>query len=171
VHNQSIDSIRSLFTSRLDTLDHLLKVAKQLLGAEVESLLQRRLAPDMFPFGAQIAFTCDQPRNFALWCRGERADNLNPQVFSIAQTQELIADTKALLGNIDAPDSKLAEVKRIELGGPLYVELPGMVYVNDFLIPNFYFHIVTAYAILRMTGAPVGKRDYMIHLAPYVKQA
>lgn len=45
-----------------------------------------------------------------------------------------------------------------------------VTYVNEFLIPNFYFHLVTAYDILRMAGLPIGKADYMVHLMPYVRQ-
>ncbi|WP_258040836.1 DUF1993 domain-containing protein [Pseudanabaena sp. BC1403] len=42
-------------------------------------------------------------------------------------------------------------------------------YVNDLLMPNFYFHITTAYNIMRMSGAPIGKQDFMTHLVPFVK--
>ncbi|MEM8614014.1 MAG: DUF1993 family protein, partial [Cyanobacteria bacterium P01_H01_bin.105] len=45
-----------------------------------------------------------------------------------------------------------------------------IAYIDDFLIPNFYFHMVTAYDILRMAGVPIGKRDYMMHLVPSLKQ-
>lgn len=50
------------------------------------------------------------------------------------------------------------------------VELTGSVYVNQFLIPNFYFHLVTAYNILRMAGVTIGKKDYMMHLMPLVRK-
>ncbi|MEL7010797.1 MAG: DUF1993 family protein, partial [Cyanobacteria bacterium J06588_4] len=48
--------------------------------------------------------------------------------------------------------------------------LTGSVYVNEFLIPNFYFHLVTAYDILRMAGVAIGKKDYMMHQMPWVKK-
>lgn len=125
----------------------------------------------MFPCGTQIAFTCNQPRNFALWCDGKPADNLNPDVTSLTQAYEYIANTQELLSSINANDDKLTETIRIDLNQGLYLELSGNVYVNEFLMPNFYFHLVTAYDILRMTGVPIGKRDYMMHLGPFVKQA
>ena len=59
----------------------------------------------------------------------------------------------------------------MDLGKELYIEMSGSAYVNDFLMPNFYFHLVTAYDILRMAGVPIGKRDYMMHLVPFLKQA
>ena len=124
----------------------------------------------MLPFGTQIAFTCNQPRNFALWCDGKPMDNLDPEVQSLAKAYEHIGDTKGLLSAINVEDEKLLEVTRVDLGQGLYFEVSGNDYVNDFLIPNFYFHMVTAYDILRMAGVPIGKRDYMMHLVPFLKQ-
>ena len=170
MQTQTIDSIQALFQSRLTTLEHLLKSAQNHFGNS-DSFLQKRIAADMFPFGTQIAFTCNQPRNFALWCDGKPMDNLNPEVTSLAQAYDHITTTRGLLEGINATDEKLDEITRLELGQGLYAELTGSAYVNDFLIPNFYFHLVTAYDILRMAGVPIGKRDYMMHLVPLVKTA
>lgn len=170
MQSYGIDSIQTLFQSRLTTLEHLLKTAQTHFSGN-ESFLQKRIAADMLPFGTQIAFTCNQPRNFALWCDGKPANNLDPEVTSLTQAYEHIANTKELLSVIHAKDAKLGQVLRIDLGQNLYAELSGSAYVNDFLIPNFYFHMVTAYDILRMAGVSIGKRDYMMHLVPFVKQA
>ena len=169
MQDQNIDLIRTLFQSRLATLEHLLKSAMTHF-CDNESFLQKRIVADMLPFGTQIAFTCNQPRNFALWCNGKPANNLDPEVTSVAQAYQHIANTKELLLGVNAEDSKLTEVTRIHLGQDLYIELPGNAYVNEFLIPNFYFHLVTAYDILRMAGVPIGKRDYMMHLVPLIKK-
>ena len=167
---QTIDSIKTIFQSRLTTLEHLLKSAQtHFIGSE--SFLQERIIADMLPFGTQIAFTCNQPRNFALWCDGKPMDNLDPEVPSLVQAYEHVANTKGLLSDINAEDEKLSEVTRIDLGQALYIEMLGSAYVNDFLMPNFYFHMVTAYDILRMAGVPIGKRDYMMHLVPFLKQS
>jgi hypothetical protein len=168
MQSQNVDLIRTLFQSRLATLEHLLKSA-QTHFCNDESFLQKRIVADMFPFGTQIAFTCNQPRNFALWCDDKPANNLDPDVTSLAQAYGYIATTKEILLDINAEDAKLAEVTRIDLGQSLYVELSGNDYVNEFLIPNFYFHMVTAYDILRMAGVPIGKRDYMMHLVPLIR--
>ena len=169
MQSQTIGLIQALFQSRLTTLEHLLKSA-QAHFCDSESFLQKRIADDMLPLGTQIAFTCNQPRNFSLWCDGKPANNLDPDVKSLTQACEHITNTKELLLCINAEDAKLAEVTRIDLGQSLYAELSGSAYVNDFLIPNFYFHLVTAYDILRMAGVPIGKRDYMMHLMPFVRQ-
>ncbi|MFM2311191.1 MAG: hypothetical protein RLZZ04_467 [Cyanobacteriota bacterium] len=167
--SHNIGSIQTLFQSRLTTVEHLLNSAQTHFGNE--SFLEQRIAADMFPFGTQIAFTCNQPRNFSLWCDDKPADNLDPQVKSLAQAYEYIANTKELLSGINADDAKLAEVTRIELGQNLYAELSGSAYVDEFLMPNFYFHMVTAYDILRMAGVPIGKKDYMMHFMPFVRHA
>jgi uncharacterized protein len=169
MESQKIKALQNIFSSRLDTLNHLLTVAENHFGDNVNSGLQRRIAPDMFPFSTQIVFTCNQPRNFALWCLGQSADNLPPDVASLSEARGHIASTKELLASINVDDSTLLEIKRIELGQGLYAELSGFSYVDDFLMPNFYFHMTTAYDILRMVEAPIGKRDFMMHLLPFVK--
>jgi hypothetical protein len=167
MQSQNIGLIQSLFQSRLATLEHLLKLA-QAHFCDDESFLQKRIVADMLPFGTQIAFTCNQPRNFALWCDHKPANNLDPDITSLTQAYEHIANTRELLSSIQVDDTKLAEMTRI-YDQSLYIDLSGSAYVNEFLIPNFYFHLVTAYDILRMAGVPIGKRDYMMHLVPLIQ--
>lgn len=169
MNSQKITTLQTVFSSRLDTLSHLLKVAESHFAVDRESILERRIAHDMLPFSTQIAFSCNQPRNFALWCLGESPDNLNPNVTSFAEVWDQISSTQSLLSSINVEDSKLSELKRLDLGEGLSLELSGLSYVDDFLMPNFYFHITTAYNILRMAGAPIGKRDFMMHLVPLLK--
>ena len=122
-------------------------------------------------FGTQIAYTCNQANKFTCWCNGKDVDDLSPDVESIAQAQDIITTTKTGLTKITVSDSKLEETKRLDFPGGIYVELSGNAYVDDFLIPNLYFHLVTAYDILRMEGVAIGKADYMMHLMPLVRQA
>jgi len=166
--SQNIDSIKTIFQSRLTTLEHLLKSASDHFSGS-ESFLHKRIATDMLPFSTQVAFTCNQPRNFALWCEGKPMDNLDPDVISLAQAYEHIANTQKLVSGINVDDQKLSELARIDLNEGRYIELSGDAYVNEFLMPNFYFHLVTAYDILRMAGVPIGKQNYMIHLVPLIE--
>jgi uncharacterized protein len=169
MENQKIIALKNIFSSRLDTLNHLLGVGENHFADDLDTLLQRRIAPDMLPFGTQIVFTCNQPRNFALWCLGQPDNNLNPDVTSITEARRHISSTQELLASIEVVDTQLPEAKRIDFGQGLYLELSGLSYVDDFLMPNFYFHLTTAYDILRMAGAPIGKRDFMMHLVPLIK--
>ena len=164
-----IRELQRVFVSRLDTLSHILDAGAAHLGAALD-LAQARLAPDMLPLGTQVAFACNQPRGFSQWCAGEPVQNLDPAVPSLEIARAHIADTRARVLAIACDDGKLEETKRIGLGGALYCELPGHGYVSEYLLPNLYFHITTAYAILRMLGAPVGKADYMRYLAAHIRQ-
>lgn len=165
--NREIAELQRIFLSRLDALDHVLDVGGQHL--DLEAALQERLAPDMFPLGTQVAFACNQPRGFSQWCAGKPVENLGREVESVEQARSHIEETRKLVAAIDAGDGKLDEVKRVGLGPGAYCELPGRLYVSDYLMPNLYFHVATAYAILRKLGVPLGKADFMRFLAPHVK--
>lgn len=164
-----ITEIQRIFQSRLDVLDHILDAGEKHLP-DIEATLQERLAPDMHALGTQVAHACNQPRGFSQWCAGQPIDNLSRDVDTLALARSHIRDTKSLVSAIDVDDTWLDEIKRIGLGPGRYCELPGRQYVNDYLLPNFYFHITTAYAILRGLGVPLGKSDFMTFLAPHVRE-
>lgn len=163
-----IQELQRLFASRLDTLSHLLQVGEAQLGGR--DLINERLAPDMLPLGAQVAFACNQPRGFSQWCAGLPIENLDPAVPSLDAARAMIAETRARVLAVECEDAKLDEMKRVGLGPGRYCELTGHHYVSEYLLPNLYFHLTTTYAILRMLGAPVGKSDFMGFLAPHVRQ-
>lgn len=169
MHIQKIDEIKRLFDTRLDVLEHIVSIGEKHFG-NADAFLDKRLAEDMLPFTAQIAFACNAPRGFSQWCAGEAIENLKPDSLkTIADVRAAIAQTRALVAGISADDAKLDEIKRVGLGPGRYCELPGHRYVADYVVPNLYFHVTTAYAILRMLGAPVGKADYLGFLGPLVK--
>ena len=169
MQNRNIDEIKRLFDSRLEVLEHIVSIGEKHFG-NADAFLDKRLAEDMLPFTAQIAFACNAPRGFSQWCAGEAIENLKPDsLTTIADVRAAIAQTRALVAGISADDAKLDETKRVGLGPGRYCELPGHRYVADYVVPNLYFHVTTAYAILRMLGAPVGKADYLGFLGPLVK--
>ena len=167
--NKEISQIQSLFTARLDALDHILSVGEQHF-TDMDAMMTERLAPDMLPFGDQIRIACNQPRGFSQWCAGRPIENIEGAIDSLALARSHISDTKGMIASISVDDSKLDEIKRIGLGPGRYCELPARQYINDFLLPNLYFHITTAYAILRHLGAPLGKPDFMIFLEPHIRE-
>ena len=165
----TIAETKRIFLSRLDTLSHVLGIGETQF-ANPDAFLGKRLVEDMYPFSAQVVFACNQPRGFAQWCAGQPIDNLAPDnITTIDQAHATIAQTRSMVNAIAAGDAKLDETKRIGLGPGRYCELPGHQYVADYLMPNLYFHITTAYAILRVMGAPIGKSDFLRFLAPHVK--
>ena len=166
-----IDAAVRTLDSRLVTLDHVIGAGVEHLREPESVYLERRLAPDMLPLGTQVAFTCNQPRNFVLWLDGLPADDLDPKVESLSQARGYISKTRELLSKREGSHGALPLEKHLQLGPGLHADLTGEEYFAEFLLPNFYFHLVTSYAILRMAGVPLGKRDYMLHLLPKVVQS
>jgi len=166
-----IDSAVRTFNSRLATLEHLIRAGFEHLRENEVTYLQRCLTPDMLPLGTQIAFTCNQPRNFAFWLEGSPSDDLNPTVESLSLAEAYISETRVLLSKHEGSKDTLPVQKQLLLGPGLHADLTGEEYFAEFLLPNFYFHLVTSYAILGAAGVPLGKRDYMLHLLPKVVQS
>lgn len=167
--NPRITEIQRVLASRLEMLEHILDVGEEHFS-EPDAFMDKRLADDMLPFSAQIALACNQPRGFSQWCAGKPVENLAAaSTGSLEQARAVIAESKQLVAAIDVDDSKLDEIKRVGLGQGRHCELPGHQYVADYVLPNLYFHITVAYAILRHLGAPIGKSDYMRFLAPFVR--
>ena len=125
-------------------------------------LIQARLFPNMLSFVRQIQIATDSAKGAAARLSG------NP-VPSWADDEETFADVKARIGKtIDFLDSierdqfEGAENLEIELKlGPKTVNFTGGSYITDFVVPNFYFHVTTAYNILRHNGVNIGKADYL----------
>ena len=165
---QAIAELQRVFSTRLDTLGHILDVGERHIGRG--GFLQERLVADMLPLAAQVAFACNAPRGFAQWCAGQPIDNLKPDsITTLAEARAAISQAQAMVAGIAADDAGLDETKRVGLGPGRYCELPAHQYVADYVVPNLYFHVTTAYAILRKLGAPLGKSDYMTWLAPHVR--
>ncbi len=174
--NSSTTRITEIFASRLQVLARLLELGEAQLrdrGRDPETLLTARLADDMAPFPHQIVFCCNQPNHFAAWCSDAASPQADPAKLDLAGLKKHVGDTVRYLADstVAADDGVLEGEKRIELGGGRYLTLPGSRFVDDFLMPNFYFHLVTAYDILRHEGVQIGKADFMAHLAGHVRMA
>jgi hypothetical protein len=125
-------------------------------------LLASRLYPDMLPLVRQIQIVSDN-------AKGAVARLAGVDVPKYDDTEETIADLKARLAKtidfvssfkptqIDGTEDKDIHLKL----GPREVDWKGMQYLLGFALPNFYFHVVTAYDILRHNGVEIGKRDYI----------
>lgn len=131
-------------------------------------LLDTRLAADMFPLAKQIAFACVQPLQALARLRGDPLADIE-EVTSIADGQALIARAVAMLdGAESAVLDAAAETKiRMDLPNGMAFELTGADYVRDWTLPQFYFHLMTAYALIRHCGVAIGKADYVPHMARY----
>jgi len=121
-----------------------------------------RLAPDMFAFARQIQLTSDFAKNSMARLAGVEAPKFED---SETTMDELVARVKKTLDYIDTISASAlegSETRDIKI--PLRdrtVEFKGLPYLQHWAIPNFYFHFVTAYNLLRHNGVDVGKRDFL----------
>src|SRR5258706_1453976 len=127
----------------------------------LSSLLEARLAPDMHPLTRQIQIASDAAKNVARLA-GTEPPSFPDTETSFPELQERIARTITYLKSI--PKEKLAgsETRKIELKLPSRtLEFPGDIYLTSFVLPNFFFHVTTAYALLRHKGIQIGKMDFL----------
>lgn len=125
-------------------------------------LVNARLAPDMLPFSGQIQRASDTAKATIRRLTDVDVPSFPDEEASLADLRERIAKTVALLENVDSAALDGADAKSVDLSaGSLKVTLSGEEYVQKFALPNFYFHVTTAYDILRHNGVPLGKLTYI----------
>ncbi|HEU5017928.1 MAG TPA: DUF1993 domain-containing protein [Pseudolabrys sp.] len=155
-----------VFTIGLNALSGVLdKAAAYAAGKKFDSavLLGWRLAPDMFALTRQIQVACDQAKNGAARLAGVEPPRYEDNESSLEQLKERITKTLAFLQTLDtaAIDGSTERTITFPLGGQNRGQMSGADYLNHFVLPNFYFHLTAAYAIVRNVGAEVGKRDFL----------
>ncbi|ABC92731.1 hypothetical conserved protein [Rhizobium etli CFN 42] len=124
-------------------------------------LVSARLAPDMLPLAGQYQRASDSAKFTLARLTATDAPKFEDNDTTIDQLRERLAKTDAYLGTFSAQALEGAESRQITLPGKSGIVLPGEEYITTFALPNFYFHVATAHAILRNQGAPIGKRDYL----------
>ncbi len=130
-------------------------------GMQEDALLQSRLISDQFPFVRQVQVACDNAKGCAARLAEIEIPKFEDNEKTVAELKERIDKTVAFLKTIKPEQIKGKEAIKVVLpywGGK---HMTGFEYVNDYLLPNFYFHVTTAYAILRKNGVDLGKMDYM----------
>jgi hypothetical protein len=174
--NSAMTRITEIFTTRLQVLARLLEIAETQLrdkARDPEILLSAQLADDMLPFPYQIVFCCNQPNQFAAWCVDAASPQADAATLDFTGLKQHVRETLHYLvdstGKVE--DRVLERDKRIDLAGGRYVILSGLLFVDEWLMPNYYFHLVTAYDILRREGVQIGKADFMGHLAGRIRTA
>lgn len=133
--------------------------------------LAARLAPDMFPLAAQIRFACLQAIQPPTRLGATGAPELSEDAFDFSGLQGQIARTLAWLDTVDAETLDFDPDRAVgfELPNGMAFDMTALTYVRDWAQPQFYFHLVAAYAILRHMGAPLGKADYVGYMMDYLR--
>jgi len=130
---------------------------------EPSVLLQSRLSPDMFPLVRQVQIASDQAKNGTSRLAGIEPPRYEDNETTIDQLKERLARTLAFLKSVDPEkiDGSADRDITFPLGPTNKGHMKGADYLNHFVLPNFYFHITAAYAILRHCGVDIGKRDFL----------
>jgi len=126
------------------------------------TLVQARLYPNMRPFIFQIRVATDTAKGAAARLSGRAVPSWPDEETTFAEVHERIGKAIDYLSGFKPADFTGAEKRAIEFKlGPRSVKFTGISYIADFVLPNFYFHVTTAYNILRHNGVVIGKRDYL----------
>ena len=131
-------------------------------GRAPESLTEARLIADMAPLTAQIQRASDTAKGAVVRLGGLENPSFPDTEKTFAEMQERIEKTVAFLKSVDPAALEGKEEAEVVLkAGGTSLTFTGRDYVLNFVLPNFYFHVTTAYALLRQQGVPIGKRDYL----------
>jgi hypothetical protein len=159
--------IQPLFNQNLGALDKILdKLAAHAQAKNIDPaiFLAARLYPDMFPFTRQVQVACDFAKGCVARLSGSEVPSWEDNEKSIEEIKARVGKTLAYVNatpaaSIDGSDDRII---RIKLGrNAPETEMTGTHYLVHVVLPNFFFHTSTAYAILRHNGVEIGKGDFL----------
>ncbi|MDM7951165.1 DUF1993 family protein [Hydrogenophaga sp.] len=163
----------AMYSHSVPVLKQMLTALKTILGQaaahaseksiEPDALLQARLFPDMFPLLKQVQIAADFSRGITARLAGVEVPSFEGQEKTFADLDALLTQTLAFLDSVKADQFEGKESSEIVLrpGTPKEKKLSGQTYLANYGLPQFFFHVTTAYDILRHNGVAIGKRDYM----------
>ena len=159
------DQLVPVFTQMLESLDKVLSKAEADAAArkiDPQVFVNGRLAPDMLPLVRQVQIMTDQAKGGSSRLAGQDPPKWADDEASFADLHARVAKTIAHLKSFKPAQFDGAETRAIELKFPnATFNFTGKDYFLKFVVPNFYFHYTTAYAILRHNGVPIGKADFI----------
>ena len=171
----------SVYSMAIDTFVPMLNTLAELLGKGAQYardkkfdptvLVKARLAPDMFPLVMQVQIACDHAKNATAHLMGEEPPHFEDNEQTIDELKARIAKTIDYLQSTRPSAFEGAEERNIKIPllKNLVLEMNGFQYLRDWALPHFYFHVVTAYGILRHNGVDISKRDYLSHAVTSIR--
>ena len=154
-----------VYIRRLEALSAILdKAAAYASQRKIDpaALIQARLYPDMLPLGRQVQIACSHAARGAARLSGAEPASVEDKETSFDDLKARIAKTLAFLKDVDAKKMEGMEDREITYPvGDRKMTLKAGEYLLHFSMPNFYFHLTTAYDILRNNGLEIGKADFM----------
>ncbi|MBX5462996.1 MAG: DUF1993 domain-containing protein [Steroidobacteraceae bacterium] len=162
----------SMHTMVVDQCAHMLRnlsalLDKGLAHAEAKKfdpavLVNARLAPDMFPLSRQVQIATDMAKAAVARLTGQEPPRYEDTEQTMEELKARIAKTIDYIESAPASAFEGSEDRDIRI--PLRdrtLEMKGLQYVRQWVLPNFYFHVTTVYALLRHNGVDIGKRDFL----------
>ncbi len=161
-----------MFDSSIPVLSHYLKSLSAILKKaeahcearkiDPNALLTARLFPDMLPLTRQVQIACDFAKGCGARLAGVAVPSYEDTEKTFAELQARIAKTLDFIATFKKEQLAGADVRLVTIkAGGQDKSMSGTEYLSSFVLPNFYFHVTTAYNILRHNGLELGKGDYM----------
>ena len=162
MYQASVPVFRQMLTCLSAILD---KAAAHAEAKKIDPavLVNARLFPDMFPLSKQVQIACDFAKGTPARLSGAEPPSFADTETTIPELKARIAKTLAFIETLKPEEIDGSEERDITIkigGNPM--QFKGQFYLVQFGLPNFFFHVTTAYAILRHNGVELGKRDYMM---------
>jgi hypothetical protein len=154
-----------IFTLSLNNLSAILdKAASHAEAKKIDPKVmpQARLIVDMLPLAAQIQIACDTVKGAAARLAGVEVPKHEDTEATLAELKARVAKTLDFIKTIKPEQLTGAETREIVLQFPQSsLKFSGLNYLTHFVLPNFFFHVTMAYALLRKNGVDIGKRDFL----------
>lgn len=131
---------------------------------DFDVLLNARLAPDMYPLIKQVQIISDNAKFIPARLSGQTAPVFEDRETTLDELKDRLKKTQDYLKTFKAEDFEGAKERHVTLSFVPDMYLSGQDYFIQFALPNFYFHLTCAYAILRHNGVDIGKRDFVANL-------
>lgn len=155
-----------LFTKSLKSLENILAKAEEHAaanGVSADSYVSEKLTENMFPLSFQVQVVSNTIKKSIWRLTGVENEAWEDNETTMGQLKTRVQKTLDLVATVDAKAVNGREnvVVELQLGRAGSMNLPAKDYLFNYGIPNMFFHLQTAYAILRMKGVPLGKSDYL----------
>ena len=162
MHTASVPVFRQMLGSLADLLAKASAHATERKLA-ADALLGARLFPDMFPFTRQVQIACDFAKSVSARLAAVDVPAYEDNEQNFDELAARVAKTLAFIDGLDPVAFEGSEQREIVLrpGTPKERKLDGQAYLLHYGLPQFFFHVTTAYNLLRHGGLDIGKRDYM----------
>jgi hypothetical protein len=150
----------------LNSLSHILRQAEK--NPNAGALLEARLHEDMFPLTDQVRIATQFSENLVARLTGREPVTFARDLTTFAKFHERIGRVLKSLSEADKDvvNQRGDIVGPTQMGPEVWVDMSGAAYAHTIVIPNIYFHVTTAYGILRKEGLPLGKQDYYVGFFP-----